>query len=109
MRERSQPRRATSNVAASIGRIMAMREVMRVCAGVPARTRRDPLREWKAAMRLVRKMQHKNYTAPGPVSVREQSNTGRAFDGKEIREKGGRLIGYWRFRAGHFEADYLLP
>lgn len=91
-----------------MGRIMAIQEAMRACMGVPARTRRNPLREWKAAMRLVRKIQRESYTAPVPASARKQSDAGRVFDGKEIRDKGGRLIGYWRFRAGHFEADYLF-
>lgn len=78
----------------------------------------NALADWKAAqraarrqMRLTGQVMHQaaqaTTQATGQPLPRRPDSVGKLFDGKEIHDGGGRLLGHWRYRGGQFQPDYF--
>lgn len=82
----------------------------------------NALADWKAAqraarrqMRLTGQVMHQAAQATtqaatqaaGQPLPRRPDSVGKLFDGKEILDGGGRLVGHWRYRGGQFQPDYF--
>lgn len=78
----------------------------------------NALAEWKAAQRAARRQMRltgqalqqaaqATTQAASKLVPRRPDSPGKLFDGKEILDGGGRLVGHWRYRGGQFQPDYF--
>lgn len=80
----------------------------------------SPAAQWKAAIRQAKRQarlarQLDAITAQAERQPAEKAKAaaprrpdgGSLYDGKELRDNGGRVVGHWRYRGGRFQADYF--
>lgn len=77
----------------------------------------NALADWKAAQRAARRQMRLTVpvmqqaaqaaTQASRLAPRRPDSIGKLFDGKEIRDGGGRVVGHWRYRGGQFQPDYF--
>lgn len=77
--------------------------------------------EWKQAARQAKKAARSARAAEAVINkakreaaeearlARPVHDSAALFDGKEIKDEGGRLVGRWRYRGGGFVAVYMKP
>jgi hypothetical protein len=82
----------------------------------------NPLAEWKAAARSVKQHRNKAQRVEVVIAKAHQSadqvakqqatptrpeSGGALFDGKEIKDGLGRIVGRWRYQGGGFRSVYF--
>lgn len=90
-------------------------------SGILSRPKANPLTEWKAATRGAKRQMHAAHRAEATIATahrqaeqaaakarpRRPPEIGALFDGKEILNGTGGIVGRWRYRGGSFQADYF--
>lgn len=94
----------------------AFRRLGGAVSGGATRPAGSPLAEFKAAARATRKAAKVYRQAVAQADERARQDrpaparpVGALFDGKEIQDAGGRVVGRWRYRGGAFVPDYFNP